>query len=146
MTLAEVLNDICESCYMHLEQIGIGTRENDVDGDQPLHKAVVQGNLEFVRVLLEAGSDPNSPGDMGCTPLHNAAIRGLVEIAQVLLEYGASPLSKNEFDRSPIESATDQRIKKLLLDSITKETGAHDAKPENQPPKNSGSQSSPAPP
>jgi hypothetical protein len=51
--------------------------------------------VEIVRILLEAGEDPNRYNPVGghshCTPLHQAAAYGTMELVQLLLEHGARP-------------------------------------------------------
>jgi len=52
-------------------------------------------NVPIVRILLEAGEDPNRFNPVGghshCTPLHQAAAYGTMELVELLLEYGARP-------------------------------------------------------
>jgi hypothetical protein len=52
-------------------------------------------NVPIVRILLEAGEDPNRFNPVGghshCTPLHQAAAYGTMELVQLLLEHGARP-------------------------------------------------------
>jgi hypothetical protein len=52
-------------------------------------------NVPIVRILLEAGEDPNRFNPIGghshCTPLHQAAAYGTMELVQLLLEHGARP-------------------------------------------------------
>jgi hypothetical protein len=52
-------------------------------------------NVEIVRILLDAGEDPNRFNPVGghshCTPLHQAAAYGTMELVQLLLQYGARP-------------------------------------------------------
>jgi Ankyrin repeats (3 copies) len=49
--------------------------------------------VEIVRILLDAGEDPNRYNPVGghshCTPLHQAAAYGTLELVQLLLERGA---------------------------------------------------------
>lgn len=49
--------------------------------------------VEIVRILLDAGEDPNRYNPIGghshCTPLHQAAGYGTLELAQLLIERGA---------------------------------------------------------
>ena len=49
----------------------IETRE-----DRPLHIASREGNIEFVRLLLESRADPKCRNKDGSTPLHMAAHMG----------------------------------------------------------------------
>lgn len=85
--------------------IDAGARVNDkFDGKTPLYAAVGASRvdrIEAVRVLLEAGADPN----MSCsdswylepigvdfhTPLHQAGLRKKKQVLVKLLEYGADP-------------------------------------------------------
>lgn len=57
------------------------------------------GQVEIVRMLLEAGEDPNryNPlrGHSHTTPLHQAALIGNRELVDLLLAYGASPDTKD---------------------------------------------------
>lgn len=59
------------------------------DEDRPLHRVVWRGNARCVRLLLEAGADPNAKGDLGYSPLYYAVDSGNLEIARMLLEAGA---------------------------------------------------------
>jgi Ankyrin repeats (3 copies) len=51
--------------------------------------------VDIVRILLNAGEDPNRYNPVGghshCTPLHQAAAYGTLELVQLLLEHGARP-------------------------------------------------------
>ncbi|HEU0068058.1 MAG TPA: ankyrin repeat domain-containing protein, partial [Nitrospiraceae bacterium] len=50
----------------------------DYEGNTPLHLVVCNGSAECVKLLLEAGADPNTTkGDVnGDTPLHLAVLNG----------------------------------------------------------------------
>ena len=52
-------------------------------------EATKQGDLEIVRLLLEAGADINSKDGHGQTALMNAAHAGQVELVRLLIEKGA---------------------------------------------------------
>lgn len=60
-----------------------------------LAMASLCGQVEIVRLLLEAGEDPNRYNPLGAhshsTPLHQAALTGNRELVELLLQYGASP-------------------------------------------------------
>jgi len=51
------------------------------------------GHVEIIRLLLDAGEDPNRYNPVGChshsTPLHQAAWAGHMEVARLLVERGA---------------------------------------------------------
>ena len=58
----------------------------------PLHCAMFNNNTEAVRILLDAGADPNFRDNMGHTALMIAACSGNtcdVEITKLLVKYGA---------------------------------------------------------
>jgi uncharacterized protein len=62
-------------------------------GSTPLYVAAVQGETEIVRILLDAGADPNkeSAGESEGTPLCAAASWGHAEVVRLMLQYGADP-------------------------------------------------------
>lgn len=58
-------------------------------GSSPLQVAAYRGNTECVRLLLEAGADPNSTNAQGETSLLWATILKFGEVEELLKEYGA---------------------------------------------------------
>lgn len=80
------------------------------NGDRPIHVACIQGNLEDVVALLEAGAEVNAAGDLGYTPLHHAAGDGHLDIVNALLRHGADVDAKNEFGERPVDLARDRII------------------------------------
>lgn len=69
----------------------------DSGGDSLMHIAVLRGDMVTVSLLLKAGLDPNTKGDMGNTPLHYAAEQKNPEIFAGLKKYGASSDIANDF-------------------------------------------------
>lgn len=65
------------------------------DGDTALRLAVIHNQTESVRLLLEAGANPNIQNENGNTPLIRAAAQGYTEITKLLLEHGANPHIRN---------------------------------------------------
>ncbi len=59
-------------------------------GGMPLHWAAVNGELEVVRTLIEAGADVNASDTDGETPLTKAARDDHGEIINLLLAHGAT--------------------------------------------------------
>jgi cytochrome c len=55
----------------------------------PIHAAARNGHLDVVRLLLEAGVDPNLPDDGVGPPLHAALRAGHAAVAQLLRSFGA---------------------------------------------------------
>ncbi len=60
-------------------------------GWTPLMIATVEKHDETVRILLDAGADPNAQNDVGRTSLMFASNYGDVAIADMLLDKGANP-------------------------------------------------------
>ncbi len=65
-----------------------------------LHRAVVYGrSLPIVRLLVEAGGDPNARDDLGLTPFRSAVRNGREDVARLLLGAGADEASLAADDR-----------------------------------------------
>ncbi|MBI2870260.1 MAG: ankyrin repeat domain-containing protein, partial [Candidatus Omnitrophica bacterium] len=76
-------NKLRTAAVEKLKERGVEVSENVL-----LEKAKA-GDAETVRLLLEAGMDPNTEGKFGTTLLMTAVIEGHVEAARVLIEEGA---------------------------------------------------------
>ena len=63
----------------------------DLYHDTPLMSAANRGHTGVVKLLLDAGADPNKINNAGWTALHSAALHGCAEMAQLLMERGAEP-------------------------------------------------------
>ena len=59
------------------------------DREEVLRSAAMDGNIEMVRSLIEAGTDPNAREKDGWTALMYAAASGSVEVVQLLMDAGA---------------------------------------------------------
>jgi ankyrin repeat protein len=78
-------------------------------GLTPLIFATRQGDLETVKVLLEAKADINETSEFGWTPLLVATQNRYYKLGLYLLDHGANPNIQNEGGWSPLYLATDNR-------------------------------------
>jgi uncharacterized protein len=60
-----------------------------------------------MRLLLEAGADPNARQQGGFVPLHEAAHTDDVDMARLLLDHGADPSLAADDGRDAIRMAAD---------------------------------------
>jgi uncharacterized protein len=58
----------------------------------PLNQAALRGNLEIMRILLDAGADPNQPVPDECDALTMARRAGHHDVEEILIQWGAKPL------------------------------------------------------
>jgi ankyrin repeat protein len=94
--------------------------DDDADnpfGVRPVHAASASHDHETMRLLLEAGADPNQRQRGGFVPLHEAAHTDDVEMARMLLDHGADPTLTADDGRDARRMAADDgstRVAQLL--------------------------------
>ena len=90
-------------------------------GSEALYTAIEKGDVEMVRLLVEAGADVNAAaGFGGNTPLHEAVEQGDAEIVKILVAAGADVNAEGYFDRTPLSLAAEEgatEIMQILLGS-----------------------------
>ncbi|MBG9387426.1 ankyrin repeat domain-containing protein [Caenimonas aquaedulcis] len=74
-------------------------------GDTPLHVVATWDDVRGIELLVQAGAEVDSIGDMTYTPLATAVAQGSVGAARALLRSGASPHIATEFGHTPYEMA-----------------------------------------
>ena len=72
-----------------------------------MHSAVSRLHADVVRILLDAGANPNVRQSAGWTPLHAAAMNGDLASVELLLAAGADPIATNEEGRSVTDLANE---------------------------------------
>ncbi|MCC6220461.1 MAG: ankyrin repeat domain-containing protein [Deltaproteobacteria bacterium] len=90
----------------YLIEEGASIEVRDFDDDTPLHIAARRG-VEHVRLILDAGADVNSRGDMGMTALHAAVDYTNDSMVALLVSRGAV-LLEDEFGRTPLSEADER--------------------------------------
>lgn len=75
------------------------------DGDTPLHVLAWQNDLEGLQVLIAAGADVNTQGEMDETPLHIAVTQRNIPMIRALLNAGAHDRIRCEFGDTARERA-----------------------------------------
>jgi ankyrin repeat protein len=112
--------DLCEKTGgwfdIHITQLD---QRNSLD-DTPLHTVCSWGELEPVRVLVEAGADVNARGDQGARPLFNAVIGENIEVVKYLIKSGADPKIKNDWDRSVLDYAKNTSAPEGIIQVLKK--------------------------
>ena len=122
-------NAILNAAYMGdaelLQQILLTNPDKDVRdslGGTALHVAVLQNNLEVIKLLLDNGFDVNAvippegyPLLRGYTPLHYCVWTNNASAAGLLLQYQANKNIKAADNMTPVEKATKEGKRDLLI-------------------------------
>ena len=95
-----------------------GAKARDARGNSPLMYAAAIGSLESMRLLLDAGADPNAGNDFTATPLMWCA--GDAAKVRLLLSKGASVNARSSLGRTPLLIAAAQdgsvEVVRLLIE------------------------------
>lgn len=96
--------------------------QRESGGITPLGRAVVYNKTEVVKILLEAGADPNLAKPDGASPLHDAVTQKNSAILRLLLEHKANTEVRWQDGSTPLLGAVygTVEIVRLLLDAGAK--------------------------
>ena len=72
-----------------------------------LHAGASRGGAEIVKLLLEAGADPNVEQERGFVPLHSAAANGNAAVVELLLKHGARADAKADDGKTAADVAAE---------------------------------------
>ena len=95
-------------------------------GFTPLHSAVADDagevTKDIVRMLIDAGADPNARSATDGTPVHTAAFTGNLPVLEMLLDAGGDPQAPDKKGHSPLDVARERgntEAAALLHKSVT---------------------------
>jgi len=99
------VDDILEAVWSVVEFSNYTERPKINDfgflGNSPLGVVIVWGDLDAVKLLVQAGADINAVQEFGDTPLHAAIEGGKFDIARYLIKLGADQTAKNDEGKLP---------------------------------------------
>ncbi|XP_076299178.1 BRCA1-associated RING domain protein 1 [Lasioglossum baleicum] len=85
-------------------------------GETILHRACLKNDIEYVKLLLAAGADPNTKDNAGWTPLQEVVDAGSTSICKILLEFGALPNTPGRENRTALhEAVINKRLDEVKL-------------------------------
>ncbi|CAH1262318.1 PPP1R27 [Branchiostoma lanceolatum] len=82
---------------------GHGRKNTGTLGLTALHQAALDGNIDFVKLLVRHGAKVNCQDEDGWTPLHAAVAEGHPQVARFLLRSGARRSVRNADGDTPEE-------------------------------------------
>lgn len=87
----------------------------------PLHQAVINRNLDTVKILLCHGADCNIQDIRGYSPLHSAASSGFKQAVSLMIVFGADLSLLTRDGQLPVDVAKDINTSNLLVTEMTRQ-------------------------
>lgn len=91
----------------------------------PVHQALIQGEILKMKHLLDEGADPNKTIIRGHTPLITASRMGRPKIVLLLLQSGADPKHQDDLGWTPLHHAILEEHSNLLVIKMLVNAGAN---------------------
>ena len=86
----------------------VNVNKSDFGGWTPLHEAATRGNIEMLKILLDANAKLNEKDECGMTPLFTAAQHGRFDALKLLIEEAIA--RGNSFTNLSINQSINQSI------------------------------------
>jgi hypothetical protein len=103
-----------------LKDIGISINEADNYGNSPLHVALLAGESEYARSLINQGADLNIKNNLELSPLHLAVFLNNDEVTQHLINNGAEINIKGNSGYTPLHIAAEMNHLAIAKDLLFK--------------------------
>ena len=97
--------------------VDLNQRVREMGNKAPLHTSAMNGHLDLVKVLLNAGADIELKDDDSSTPLHIAATFGRPEVARTLISAGADVHARDFSGGTPLHVSRMPEITNVLIQS-----------------------------
>ncbi|XP_065573462.1 serine/threonine-protein phosphatase 6 regulatory ankyrin repeat subunit C-like [Artemia franciscana] len=95
--------------------------ENEKLTDTPLHLAVISGDFEVIKMVLDKGADVNARDIYGKSPLHLAASSKCSQtVVECLLKFGADVNIRNNNGESPLHLAAISGCSQTVVECLLK--------------------------
>ena len=88
-----------------LVEQGADVNAKDKNGNTPLHRVSMYGDIDIVEYLVEQGTNVNAKDKNGNTPLHWASVGGHTGVVKYLVEHGADVMAKSKDGNTPLHEA-----------------------------------------